>query len=50
MAIRRILATSGGFVAGPVQQSVRVGQMLLDALALTEPAVPGCAWSHGQRG
>jgi peptidase E len=35
MTIRRILATSGGFVAGPVQQSVRVGPMLLEALALT---------------
>src|ERR1700722_16091890 len=40
MAIRRILATSGGFVAGPVQQSVRVGQMLLDALALTGASRP----------
>src|SRR3984957_6312241 len=40
MAIRRILATSGGFVAGPVQQTVRVGQMLLDALALTGATRP----------
>ena len=32
---RRILATSGGFVAGPVQQSVRVGRMVLDALGST---------------
>ena len=36
----RILATSGGFVAGPVQQSVRVGPMLLEALALTEASRP----------
>jgi peptidase E len=35
MPTRRILATSGGFVAGPVQQSVRLGSMLLDALAST---------------
>lgn len=34
MATRRILATSGGFVAGPVQQSVRLGKMLSDALDL----------------
>lgn len=31
----RILATSGGFVAGPVQMSWRLGTMLLDALATT---------------
>jgi peptidase E len=31
----RILATSGGFLPGPVQQSVRLGPMLLDALELT---------------
>jgi peptidase E len=35
MTTPRILATSGGFVAGPVQQSVRVGRMLLDALDRT---------------
>ncbi len=35
MTIRRILATSGGFVPGNTQRSVRLGQMLLDALALT---------------
>jgi len=35
VATRRILATSGGFIAGPVQQSVRLGAMVLDALALT---------------
>ncbi len=35
MTIRRILATSGGFNPGPVQQTVRPGAMLLDALALT---------------
>lgn len=32
---RRILATSGGFVAGPVQQSARLGDMVIEALALT---------------
>jgi len=32
---RRILATSGGFVAGPVQQSARLGAMLRDALRVT---------------
>ncbi len=35
MTTRRILATSGGFVPGPVQRSVRLGKMLLDALELT---------------
>ena len=35
MTPRRILATSGGFVAGPVQQSARLGNMLLEALRLT---------------
>lgn len=40
MAARRILATSGGFVAGAVQRSVRVGKMLLDALALTGATRP----------
>jgi peptidase E len=35
MTTQRILATSGGFVEGPVQGSVRLGQMLLDGLALT---------------
>lgn len=35
MKTRRILATSGGFVAGPVQLSVRLGSMLLDALSST---------------
>jgi peptidase E len=34
------LATSGGFVAGPVQQSARLGTMLLDALASTEKTRP----------
>jgi peptidase E len=37
---RRILATSGGFVAGPVQRSVRLGDMLLEALALTGATRP----------
>ncbi len=40
MATPRILATSGGFVAGPVQQSVRAGQMLMDALGLTGKSRP----------
>ncbi len=35
MTTPRILATSGGFVPGPVQQTVRPGRMLLDALAAT---------------
>lgn len=35
MRTPRILATSGGFVPGPVQQSARLGLMVLDALALT---------------
>jgi peptidase E len=40
MATRQILATSGGFVAGPVQQSYRLGAMLLDALARTGATRP----------
>jgi peptidase E len=36
----RILATSGGFVAGPVQMSWRLGTMLIDALATTGKARP----------
>jgi peptidase E len=40
MVTRRILATSGGFVPGPVQQSARCGDMLLDALALTGKTRP----------
>ena len=35
MKTPRILATSGGYVPGPVQQSVRLGAMLIDALART---------------
>jgi peptidase E len=35
MTTPRILATSGGFIEGPVQGSVRLGQMLLEALART---------------
>ena len=35
MTTPRVLATSGGFVPGPVQQSARLGEMLLAALALT---------------
>jgi peptidase E len=38
--MKRILATSGGFTAGPVQQSVRVAPMLLEALALTKQTRP----------
>jgi len=37
---KRILATSGGFVPGPVQQSARLGTMLLDALAATGKTRP----------
>ncbi len=40
MVTRRILATSGGFVPGPVQQSARLGDMLLEALALTTKTRP----------
>jgi peptidase E len=40
MAPARILATSGGFVPGPVQQSARLGDMLLDALRLTGSSRP----------
>jgi peptidase E len=40
MVTPRILATSGGFVAGPVQRSARPGKMLLDALALTGATRP----------
>lgn len=40
MRTPRILATSGGFVAGPVQQSARLGAMLLDALSRTEKVRP----------
>jgi peptidase E len=40
MKTPRILAASGGFVAGPVQQSVRLGTMLLDALAMTGKTRP----------
>ncbi|MHB2028762.1 MAG: Type 1 glutamine amidotransferase-like domain-containing protein, partial [Acidimicrobiales bacterium] len=40
MNTRRILATSGGFLPGPVQMSCRVSPMLLDALALTKKDRP----------
>lgn len=40
MPTPRILATSGGFIAGPVQQSVRVSAMMLDALAMTKKTRP----------
>ncbi len=40
MSPSRILATSGGVVAGPVQQSYRLGAMLLEALALTGQSRP----------
>jgi len=40
MTTRRILATSGGFIPGPVQQSMRVGTMLRDALAATGKTRP----------
>ncbi len=35
MTTPRILATSGGWIPGPVQMTVRLGTMVLDALALT---------------
>jgi len=38
--IRRILATSGGFVPGPVQQSARLGEMLVGALGATGATRP----------
>jgi peptidase E len=37
---RRILATSGGFVGGPVYGSARLGAMLLEALTLTRKTRP----------
>ena len=40
MPTARILATSGGFVAGPVQRSYRLGKMLLDALTITGSVRP----------
>lgn len=40
MAIKRILATSGGFVPGPVQRTMRAGNTLLEALALTKKERP----------
>jgi peptidase E len=40
MTTPRILATSGGYVAGPVQQTARLGTMLLDALARTKKDRP----------
>lgn len=40
MPSRRILATSGGFVPGPVQRSVRLGRMLLEALTMTDATRP----------
>src|SRR5665213_379732 len=40
MKTPRILATSGGFVEGPVQMSWRLGTMVLDALASTEKVRP----------
>lgn len=40
MTTPRILATSGGFVPGPVQASVSVGEMILDGLAMTKKDRP----------
>ena len=40
MTTPRILATSGGFIPGPVQQSARLGDMLLHALAATGTTRP----------
>jgi peptidase E len=40
MTTKRILATSGGFVPGPTQDTVRLGDMLLDALTRTGKTRP----------
>ncbi len=40
MTTRRILATSGGWVPGPTQGTVRLGRMVLDALAATGATRP----------
>lgn len=40
MVTKKILATSGGFVAGPIQRSVRLGEMLTDALGQTGKTRP----------
>ncbi len=40
MVTKRILATSGGFVPGPVQGSARIGAMLAEALTLTGKTRP----------
>jgi peptidase E len=40
MKTQRILATSGGYVEGPVQMSWRLGAMLLEALSLTGKTRP----------
>ena len=40
MPTKRILATSGGFVPGPVQRSARLGTMLFDALSSTGKTRP----------
>lgn len=40
MTTPRILATSGGFVPGPTQMTMRAGTMLLDALAATGKTRP----------
>ena len=40
MKTPRILATSGGYVAGPVQSSARIGAMVTEALTLTDKVRP----------
>jgi peptidase E len=40
MTTSRILATSGGFVAGPTQGTRRLGDMLLEGLAMTRKTRP----------
>jgi peptidase E len=40
MVTKRILATSGGFIAGPIQRTVRIGEMLTEALAMTGKTRP----------
>ena len=40
MSTPQILATSGGFIPGPVQMSIRLGDMVLEALARTKKDRP----------
>ncbi len=47
---RRILATSGGSIPGPVIRSVRIGSMVLDALARTKKDRPRVCLVETARG